>query len=446
MCDMMPESIVNDADTVADRPTGSAKKAWYVVLLLTILYGLSFTDRLLLALVAQPVASDLRLSDGQLALLLGAGFAVAYALSGLPIADRIDRGNRVHIVILGVVTWSAMTIGSAFATSFWMLAVMRAGVALGEAVLTPAAVSLIGDLFAQEKRALPTAVYGSMGATMSTGAFVLGGAVLGLSEHIEPATGLAAWRMTFLVMGVPGLLLAALIFLTVRDPRNAQTVNGGAAAPDYRHMIAYLSRNAGFYLPFYIGLGLITMVSMGTISWMPTVIVRSFSELVANAGYLVGGMGLAGAVAAAIFWPWLAQHYIRRGRTDGTLIGLLASGILATLSLVAGVGRGGMELVLASFLIAMFGLASVGVLAPLALQYFAPGPIRARLTSLYILATSLFGYAIGPVAVVALSRLWSGPSALAYGVALNAAIAGSLSSIAFFLCWRRSRSMTGQTY
>lgn len=439
--------LVSDNDDAARLHAGSRRQAWYVVILLTILYALSFTDRLLLALVAQPVASALKLGDGELALLLGAGFAVVYALSGVPIADRIDRGNRVTIVVAGVATWSVMTIGSAFATNFWTLLVMRAGVALGEAVLTPAAVSLIGDLFPQEKRALPTAVYGSMGSVMSTGAFIIGGAVLGFSGSLEPATGMAAWQLTFIFLGVPGLLLSLLILFSVRDPRHAGAgkAANGPAAVSFVEMVRYLGANAGFYLPFYVGLALITTVSMGTISWMPTVIVRTFSETVAQAGYLVGSMGLSAGIISTIFWPWLAQFFARRGRTDGTLIGLLASGAMATLALVAGLGQGKLLIVLASFFIAMLGLASVGVLAPLALQFFGPRPIRARLTSLYILATSLFGYAIGPLTVVGLSHFWTGPAALTYGMILNAAIAGSLSTIAFIFCLRAAHRMTAQT-
>ncbi|WP_162179740.1 MFS transporter [Sphingobium chlorophenolicum] len=429
----------------AQPSAANMRQAWYIVILLTILYALSFTDRLLLALLAQPVASALSLSDGQLALLLGAGFAVVYALSGVPIADRIDRGDRVRIVVLGVATWSGMTIGSAFATDFWTLLIMRAGVALGEAVLTPAAVSLIGDLFPRDKRAVPTAVYGSMGSIMSTGAFIIGGAALGLSGRLEATTGMAAWQLTFILLGVPGLLLSVLILTTVRDPRHAPSGTGSPmAATGFAEMMGYLRRHWTFYLPFYAGLGLITMVSMGTISWMPTLIVRNFGETAANAGYLVGGAGLTAGILSTMFWPWLAQNFARRGRTDGTIVGLMASSILATVALVGGLGLGGLPLVLTAFFLAMVGLASVAVLGPLALQFFGPRAIRARLTSLFILATALFGYAVGPITVVEFSRFWLGPAALTYGVVLNAAMAGTLAAVAFALCARASRAMAAQ--
>ncbi len=432
-----------------DRGSGifpDPRRAWYVVILLTILYALSFTDRLLLALLAQPVASALTLTDGQLALLLGAGFAIVYALSGVPIADRIDRNDRVKIVVAGVVLWSIMTMASAFASNFWTLFALRSGVALGEAVLTPAAVSLIGDLFPQKRRAVPTAVYGSMGSMMSTGAFVIGGAVLAFSGTIDHKVGLAAWQLTFLFLGCPGLIIAIVMLFTVRDPRGVATTmqQSGAARMTFGEMLGYLRRNLTFYLSFYIGLALITTVSMGTISWMPTAIVRTFGGAVQQAGYQVGTMGLSAGILSTIFWPWLAQWLGRKGRKDGTLIGLLASGAIAMAALVVGIGQINLTVVLGGFFIAMFGLASVGVLAPLSLQMFGPRMIRARLTSLYILATSLFGYALGPLAVVELAKFWNGPNALIHGMVMNATIAGALSCLAFLLCWRESRRMESQ--
>ncbi|WP_409019389.1 MFS transporter [Brevundimonas vesicularis] len=428
----------------AKQTRRQSARAWYIVILLTILYGLSFTDRLILALVAQPVASALSLSDGQLALLLGAGFAVVYAIGGVPIADRIDRGNRMVIIAVGVALWSLMTALSAFATNFWMLLAFRAGVALGEAVLTPAAVSLIGDLFPPNKRAAPTAIYGSMGSIMSTGAFILGGAVVAFSGTIDQQVGLAVWQLTFIILGMPGLFLAALVLFTTRDPRrDGPTATAKASTVKFGSMARYVGENWTFYLPFYVGLALITIVSMGTISWMPTVVFRNFGLPVAEAGYRLGGVGMTAGVLSAIFWPWLVTRIARRGRADGTLIGLFASGVIATITLVLGLMQNDVNLVLAGFFFAMIGLASVGVLAPLALQSYGPRPVRARLTSLYILATGLFGYAVGPLTVVALSDLWGqGEAALGHGVMINAAIAGTLSSLSFVACILAARRMS----
>lgn len=196
----------------------TAKGRWYIVGLLTLLYGLSFIDRMILALLAQPVALSLGLSDMQLGLLMGAGFAVVYSLAGLPIAHFVDRGNRKLIVTLGVLCWSVLTVASAFARDFSHLLVLRAGVAIGEAVLTPAAVSLIADMFPRKARAAPTAVYASMSSIMASGSFVIGAAALGLSTAIQHSTGLEPWRMTMVFVGAPGILVAAIFYFTTREP------------------------------------------------------------------------------------------------------------------------------------------------------------------------------------------------------------------------------------
>ncbi|MBN0210508.1 MFS transporter, partial [Pseudomonas aeruginosa] len=106
------------------------------------LYTVSMIDRFVLSVVAQPVTESLGLTNTQMGMLLGAGFAILYSLSGVPIAHLIDKGNRKRIVACGVLFWSLMTAASAFTTEFTSLMICRAGVAIGEAVLTPAAISL----------------------------------------------------------------------------------------------------------------------------------------------------------------------------------------------------------------------------------------------------------------------------------------------------------------
>ena len=137
----------------ADAPKSvswpSRRRAWYTVTLLGLLYIISWIDRNILALLAQPVSQALGLDDRRMALLLGLGFALLYAVGGLLLGHFVDTRSRRVVVTVGIVTWSVATILSAFATSFGMMLVLRCGVAIGEAVLMPAAISLIGDLFPQ---------------------------------------------------------------------------------------------------------------------------------------------------------------------------------------------------------------------------------------------------------------------------------------------------------
>ncbi len=194
--------------------------AWYIVGVFAVLLMMSYFDRFILALLANPISQDLDVSDRQMGLLLGFGFAALYALAGLPIAYFLDRGNRVRGVAMGVFVWSVGTIASAFAESYSQLLVMRASVAIGEAVLTPAMVSLIADLFEPKARSGPTSIYIAIGTIMTGGAFVIGGLAVDVAGVIQGSLlpDWPVWRITLILVGLPGILLAILLLSTVREP------------------------------------------------------------------------------------------------------------------------------------------------------------------------------------------------------------------------------------
>ena len=206
------------ANPVGGVALSPALQAWYMVFSLTLIYCVSFLDRNILSLLAVPIAGALGISKTQLGLLYGLGFGVLYALVGLPLAHWIDRGQRVWIVVIGVTLWSLCTFASAFATSFGQLAILRSGVAIGEAVLSPAAVSLIADLFDRERRTLPTSIYSAVGTVMGYGSYFFAGGALDLATHLSTQMAMAPWRLTLIIVGLPGLLLAPLLRLTVREP------------------------------------------------------------------------------------------------------------------------------------------------------------------------------------------------------------------------------------
>src|SRR5580693_699217 len=138
------------ASGAAMQPAFSRTRAWYIVGFLTLLFVFSTVDRTILALLAAPVSKSLALTDAQMGLVLGLGFAALYSLAGLPLAQWIDIGTRRTVITAGVLLWSVMTVMSAMARDFTTLLICRAGVAFGEAVLSPAAVSLIADMFPRE--------------------------------------------------------------------------------------------------------------------------------------------------------------------------------------------------------------------------------------------------------------------------------------------------------
>jgi len=209
----------SDAGLRSERVGG--RYAWYVLIVLMVVYVFNFIDRSILTILGPYIQKDLGLTDGQLGLLGGTVFALFYGLFGLALGRLADTWVRTWTIALGLAIWSGMTAVSGFATSFGALAAARVGVGVGEASASPAAYSLIGDWFPKEKRATALSVYSSgiyIGAGLSIliSGFVVGGWNKAYAHGGAPF-GLASWQAAFLIVGVPGLLLAALV-LTMREP------------------------------------------------------------------------------------------------------------------------------------------------------------------------------------------------------------------------------------
>ena len=189
---------------------------------LTLAYIVSFIDRQILSLMVDPIRNDLGIGEKQMSLLMGATFAVFYTFFGIPLGRLADRRSRRGLISAGIALWSLMTAGCGLTKRFWQLALMRMGVGVGEASLSPAAYSLISDYFRPALRSTAMSVY-SMGIYLGSGlALILGGFVIGYTagqEHaVLPWVGtVRPWQQVFLLVGLPGLLVA-LLLLTIREP------------------------------------------------------------------------------------------------------------------------------------------------------------------------------------------------------------------------------------
>jgi len=225
----------------------------YVLGLLMVIYAFNFLDRQIITILAPALKADLGLTDAQLGLLFGTAFALFYALFGIPLAKLADGWHRVKTISLGLGFWSAMTAVSGFAGNFAQLGAARVGVGIGEASASPAAYSLIQDYFPKHSRATALAVYSS-GIYVGVGAsLIFGGAVMAYwGTHYTPQTapfGLAGWQATFLAFGIPGLLLALLMRLTVREPVRG-AMDGHPAPVDARPFRAVAREFATMVPPF----------------------------------------------------------------------------------------------------------------------------------------------------------------------------------------------------
>jgi MFS family permease len=390
----------------------SSGYAWYVVGVLTLAYILSFVDRQILSLMVGPIQKDLGIGEKQMSLLMGASFAVFYTLFGIPLGRLADTRSRKAIISVGVAVWSVMTAGCGLAATFWQLAIMRMGVGVGEASLSPSAYSLISDYFHPDRRSTAMSVY-SMGIYIGSGlAFVLGGFVIQLTAGTEstllPGLGqMRSWQLAFMIVGLPGLLIS-LLLLTVREPARRGLLlqaNGLAmSAPGKRAVWSYIRQNSRTFLCLTLGTGFVALYSYGASSWMPIMLVRRYGWSMEKTGLVFGLVvaiaGTTGIVTGGRVADWLRQ----KGHADSNLRVALWSAILGFPSVVlfplAPTGNwASVLLVPVVFFMSMpFGV------APAAIQQMMPSMMRAQATALYLFVINLVGIGLGPTIVAVLTE------------------------------------------
>lgn len=188
---------------------------WYVLFVLMVIYIFNLVDRQILTILAPYLKADFGITDAQFGLLFGTTFALFYGLFGIPLARLVDGWSRVGVLSIGLSFWSMMTVASGFATNFMQIAAARVCVGVGEASASPAAISLLGDYFPKSMRSTVLAIY-SAGLYIGMGlSLIVGGKIVGVWDGF---LGLKGWQATFLLVGAPGLLLALIVRLTIREP------------------------------------------------------------------------------------------------------------------------------------------------------------------------------------------------------------------------------------
>lgn len=346
-------------------------RAWYIVGTFAMLLGIAHFDRFILSLLATPITQEFGLSDHEMGLLLGFGFSIVYSIAGLPIAYYLDRGNRIYGVAAGVLVWSTATIGSGFVDTYGQLLVLRAGVAVGEAVLTPAMISLIADVFEPRDRARPTGIYLASGTIMSGGAFIAGGLMVESAEWIHVhVTDLAPWRITLVLVGLPGLLMVFPMLATIRDPGRRSAQKEAAHSGDASSLVQHLRDHPAFYVPLYIVIGLGVSIGMAIFAWMPTVLMRSHSFDLGASGYWFGIAVTPGIVLGTLFWTWLIG---RLGcGTSAPIVALLAAVALIGAGSLANLGVGSSHVTIAACALMSVGTASFTPISALIVQQVTP--------------------------------------------------------------------------
>jgi len=431
-----------------DARTASWQRAWYMVLLLMCVQVFSYIDRFLPSLLLAPIKADLGLTDFQLGLMLGPAFGLFYVFIGVPIGWLADRYNRRALLAAGITIWCTMTAAAGFARSYALLLVARFGVGLGEATVAPCSVSLISDYFDRERR--PRAISLFMAGTfIGAGcAFLLGGPVVHwisqLTPWVIPGFGtMRSWQMVFLAVGLPGLLLALLMF-TIREPRRTEQVQRELQADATGHAstratLDYMRKRWRAFATLFVGSA--TMVTMGSlVFWNVALFHRTWGWEVREVGIVTGTLFLIGGTLGTVLGVRLSNRWIAQGRRDATLRALWVGLLLAVPGFALYPVMPSPSLAIAALLVAFIGQAATAAAGPVSLTYIAPGQVRSQALAIYYLVVGVFGQLLGPPPVGLMTDLFGDPGKLRYAMMIEAGVVGVIGLVLVGLGMNRYRA------
>lgn len=407
-------------------------RAWYVVFVLFLAYTFSAIDRQILTLLVEPVRSDLELSDFQISLLQGFAFSLLFAVAGFPIARLSDSRSRRKIIALGVTFWCLMTCLCGMARNFFQLFLARMGVGVGEATLSPAAASLLCDYFEPKKRALALSVY-HLGYPIGGGlSLVAGAAIIDALAGVETVNlgmlgDFKPWQMAFIIVGLPGLLIAGMMF-TFREPeRRGVSVSDARAGMPLKEVLGYMLTRWKAYGAHFSAVSLMGMLAIGTTLWYPTFLIRTYGLTASQAGYSYGLiMGICGA-AGILLGGWLSLQIARRGHIDANMRVMLLAASIKLVPVVIGPLMPTATLALVMMAVATFlGQVSVGVTTA-AIQDITPNQMRAQATALMLFLVNIVGLGFGATFIAIITDfVFRDDQALRYSIVVSSLLIGPM--------------------
>ncbi len=367
--------------------------ATVMVVMMFLGYAVNFMDRQIVSVLVEAIKTELRISDGQVGLLTGLSFAIFYAVMGLPIATLADRWSRKKIIVCAMTLWSLMTTLFGVARTYPEMFLARMAVGVGEAGFAPAAFSMIADYYPRARRGTAVAV-GAMGA--------MAGTTLGLmvGGYVAQRFG---WRTAMRVAGAPGLVLAVLFALLVKEPTRG--ASGGSLAPTLEPLsFRVLVHNPPYLM--IVGSGMAAMcVMFACLQWFPAYLIRSYHMTGRAAGTLLGpllgGIGAASLLASGRATDLLSRRDIRWGAWIPGIGALIGAPLLAAAFYVDDKAATLWLFGLGYFAVMFFSAPNTAMI-----QYLVPLSLRARATAIFLLMTTLVGFGVGPAAAGYISEAY----------------------------------------
>jgi MFS family permease len=398
----MTVDAIEARGAAAPGSTWTARGAWWMLAVLIFFYLLNAFDRTILSLMVGHVKADFGVTDTQIGLLLGIGFALAYGVFGIPFGMLVDRMGRRAVLFGGVVLWSSGTIACAFAASFGHLLLARILLGIGEAALMPAAHSLMADRFPPRHLSTALSIFYLGGVFGNSLSVAVGGpavAHFGRYEVINllGLTSIRGWQMPFLLFGVLGIGMAFLCF-TFREPPRGRAIS--ETAKD--RTISWgqiLSRRRAVLTSIVGSFVLFSMVLYAVVLWTPTYMARAFGWDMTQIGLGYAIVHLGGAGAGTVLGGLLVDHLSVRGVRDAHLRVFAASvAIAAPAGILAFTVANPYVFLALEWVLFFFGFGYSGYAASM-VQAVAPIGARGRMAGVYLFFLTIVGSGLGPSAI-----------------------------------------------
>lgn len=373
---------------------------YYILFMLSLVCALAYMDRFVLSVLVEPIKLDLGLSDTQVGLLTGLAFALFYALFGIPFARLADKHNRSKLIAASVTLWSVMTAASGYATNFIQLLLARMGVGVGEAGCFPASHAFLADLFPGKQKAFAIGIFQAGGTIGILAGLILGGI---LSSKY-------GWQMTFIIIGLPGVLVGLIVWLTIDDkfrskPALSTLTEDNKADSVFTSIKTLLTQNS--YRNIMIGLALGAFGNYGIVQWLPSFLIRSHNVSLDDIGVMYGtvvGLGtLLGTLAGALFAPKLIARDQKWEVLWAAYCFLIVIPLFVSCFLVDDINLSFLFLFLGLFVMTSGTGPSFA-----AIQTTAGPKMKATAVALTMLAMAILGQGFGPLVVGMLSDMLAG--------------------------------------
>ena len=412
------------------------RHSYSAVAVLTLAQVFAFIDRQIPSMLVEPIKQDFNLTDSQIALLGGAAFSIFYAVMALPIGYAVDRYQRTKVLGIGVFLWSLMTALAGLANSFGKLFGARIGVAVGEAVMAPTSVSLISDSFPENKQGTPmgiitSGVYIGIGITLLGGGFLIdyltsiGGINIPLIGYLKP------WQATFMIVGLPGLVLAVAAFY-LKEPKRLEEQAYINKNVDRQNVFLHLKEHKKTLVPMFGGLIFMALIFYSFSFWAPTMMIRAYNISLSQAGFILGLITIISSIAGTIF-AGSAVDYLRNKNYSDAPVRAALFAVLLALPPITILSFVNTEIgAWICIFLYLFFISSFAPLGLLAVSGVSASNVKGQLAAIHAFLMMAFGLSLGPQLTAFFTDfVFMDPNNLKWSISATGAIVLPISALLF---------------